>query len=221
MKLVGYELGQVLQIIRMDEMRALSGAYVPDLLGAIKDRYRFIGTPDLTVAGLAEGMKFEIGTFNKSDRQIAIKSLGIYTDGILVGCWNTEDADFITDDLLDWSIKTFGLRRPTTRIPRKYVSHVIVDFDASIDRLVLAFSTIARTYEAALETETGTKTDIHLNKFVLSSDPASGTPPTQTSFSIEPRVNVPYADMRYFSTAALTTAGHLKFLAALEEALGR
>lgn len=220
MKLIAHEFGQVLQLIRMEETRPHSGTYPPDILVAIKERYKFVTAPtDFTVAGLKDGAKFEVGALQVLDRLIAIKSLGVFNDGLLIACWNTEDAEFIADEFIDWSIKAFGLRKPTTHIPRKYSSQLVVDFDVSIDHLMAAFSAVCRAYEAALEDVAGIKVDMHVQKLILSSDPIGGLPTNQTSFSIETRVNVPFAERRYFSVAPLTSAGHLKFLANLENLL--
>lgn len=217
MNLVAYEFGQVLQLVRMDETRPHSGIYPPDLLSTIRERYKFVTAPsNFTAAGLIDGAKFETGVFQGGSRLISIKSLGVFNDGLLVGCWNTDDADFITDEFMNWSIETFGLRKPATRIPRKYSSQVVVDFDVSIDHLMTAFSALCRTYEAALQHDAGVKVDMHVQKLILSSDPIGGTPPNQTSFSIETRAGVPFSERRYFSVAPLTSAGHLKFLADLE-----
>jgi hypothetical protein len=218
--LVAYEFGQVLQLIRMEETRPHSGTYLPDLLVAIRERYKFVTAPtNFTEAGLTEGAKFEMGALQTGNRLIAIKSLGVFKDGLLISCWNTEDAEFITDEFMDWSIKTFGLRKPTTSIPRKYSSQLVVDFDVSIDHLMTAFSAVCRAYESALEDVAGIKVDMHVEKLILSSDPIGGLPTNQTSFSIETRVNVPFSERRYFSVAPLTSAGHLKFLANLENLL--
>jgi hypothetical protein len=219
MKLVSYEFGQVLQLIRIEEMRPFSGVYVPDMVRAIRDRYRFITSPDPSQPPPVEGAKYETGTVLVDGRQIAIRFLGIYNDGILVVCWNTDDADLVTDEFIDWSATTFGLRAPQTSIPRKHNSQVVVDFDEPIDRLLAQFEVISRLYESILEGDQGTKIEAHLQRILISTDPAVGPPSVQTSFLLEQRASTPISLKRYFSAAPLRSAVHLTLLSEIERTI--
>ena len=217
MNLISYEFGQTLQPIRMEEVRPLSGLYLPDVLNAIGDRYRFISKPVDIGAAAANGAKFETGTIDLGGRAIAVGSLGIYNDGLLVVCRNTDDSDIVVDNFLDWATETFGLRPSLGRLTRQHASQVIVEFDTAIDKLVAGFAAVARMFETALEASQGVKIDAHVHRIALSADPSEGLPLTQTSFIIEARAGVPFSAKRYYSGAPVKSSIHLKLLESIEK----
>ena len=221
MNLVSYEFGQVLQLIRLEEMRPPSGVYVPDLHRAIRERYRFVTGPDPNLTPPTEGSKFEVGILPLGGRMINIKSLGIYVDGLVIACWNTDDADAITDELIAWMIETFRLRPPQTHIPRRHSSSVVVDFDVSMDEFLLDFSKIASAFQAFRETDQGVAAEVHLNRIAIGPDLVVGANASQTTFVLEQKAATTASDRRYFSGAPLTSAAHLALLQEIESIAGR
>jgi hypothetical protein len=219
MNLVSYEFGQALQFIRMDEVRPFSGLYLPDVIRIVAERYRFITVPTDIATANTTGVKFGTGVISLAERQIAVTSLGIFNDGLLVETKNTEDADLVTDDLIRWAVATLGFREPQTHIPRRYGSHLVVDFDASIDRFLSNFGLFAGLIESAVKAALGTEIETHVTRFAIGADPLDGLPAIATTFFIELRVNTPFAEKRYFSGAPLTSDAHLELLAKIEKAL--
>lgn len=219
MNVISYEFGQVLQPIWMEEVRPFSGVYLPDLYRAICERYRFVVRPTESGPALAGNAKFESGVFSQNGHSIGIGSLGIYNDGILVVCRKTDDADLIVDDLIEWATNMFKLRQPRTGMTRKHTSHLVVEFDVTIDRFVNDFNAISKMFESALEADQGVRIKTQLQRLALAADPLDGLSLGQTAFSIEPRAGVPFGDRRYFSAAPMTSAAHLRLLADMEVVL--
>ena len=219
MKLISYEFGQSLQMIRMDEVRPLHGIYMPDVILKIGNRYRFVTRPMEINAETANAITFEIGIIQIGDQQTAIASLGVYNDGILVVCRDTNDADRVTDDFISWATEEFSLRQIQTHIPRKHTSHVVVDFDVSLDAIVSSFTAIASIFELALKADQGVQIAPRVQRLVLASDPLDGLPLAQTSFTLEPRSGTPFSSQRFFSAAPMSSEAHLNMLTAIEDVL--
>ena len=222
MKLVTPELGQVLQLFVGDELRPPRGLYIPDILQLVTQRYRFEKVPTTLTPGTATNdLKFEIGIIALPSGNIPIQNLDIYNDGIVINARQTADADAVMDDFFEWASKTFGLRPPQTPIRRQYTSHVIIDFDHSINGLLKDFDRLCRLIETAYKSENDQfDYPLHFARFGLSADPKELPPFAQTGFVMEPRGNHPYTANRYFSIAPVTTDRHLELLEKIEETLG-
>ena len=80
---VASDVGQVVQLILMEEVRPLrGGTFPPDLIAAVTKRYRFTSFPtDLTQ--ITQVTKFQLGTIRTGDLYITINTLDIYNDGTL------------------------------------------------------------------------------------------------------------------------------------------
>jgi hypothetical protein len=139
MKIISTEFGQVLQLFIPEEIRPMYPhglLYPPDFYTAVKDRYSFAKFPMDIPAALEGGAKFEIGKIVINGADIAVGSISIYNDGIIVAARDTRHAENILEDFMRWAIAEFGFREPTTKKPRQYNSHVIVEFSANIDNAV-------------------------------------------------------------------------------------
>ena len=121
------------------------------------------------------------------------------------------------DEFFEWTSKTFEFRPLQTSFRRQYISHVIVDFDYSINRLLKDFDQICRLVDATYKAEND-KFDypLHLGRFTLSPDPSETPLDARTGFVIESRGGHPYSANRYFSSAAVTTERHLELLKSIE-----
>jgi hypothetical protein len=197
----------------MDEIRPIQrGVFVPDLIGQIVSRYRFAKPPTKLPEG-NEPIKFEIGTIELDGLKTAIASLEIYHDGVIVNTRHTDDSDAVLNDFFTWAIREFGFREPTTLIPRRYVSQVIVEFDTSIDTIIASFEKIQRVYADAFEGASGESREFHVVQFGVAADPMNIF---ESFFRIEARQNVPFSQRRFFCSAPISTTAHLETLSVLE-----
>ena len=210
MRLISSEFGQSLQLVVMDEIRPLHGGiFLPDLVSEIVQRYRF-ATPPAHVDP-AQSVKFQTGVLEVVDVTIPVVSLELYHDGVVVGSRNTEDADAILDDFVSWSTHRFKLREPITKIPRSYLSSIVVTIEDSLDGFVSQFQQISGLLSKAF----GSNGELHLTRLSIGPLPP-GQLPFRTTWNIEPRTDQPFVPNRYFSSAPLPTNAHVALLGELE-----
>src|SRR6516225_397606 len=219
MNLISTEHGQSLQLFVAEEIRPPSGLYLPDLIRKISERYAFAIGPSNYETVMKEGAKYKDGFFVIEGRTIAIKDLGFFVDGALVVAWNTDDAEAILNDLIGWVVQNFGVREPRTKLPRKYVSSVVVEFDGELGGALTAFEELQERFGSAIKERYGVTPEINASRIALSADPTKLPPQTTFEFIIERRVGRPFSQNRYFSTATLPTAAHLDLLRAFERRL--
>jgi hypothetical protein len=219
MNLISTEHGQSLQLFVVEEVRPPSGLYLPDLIRKISERYAFAIGPSNYETVMKEGAKYKDGRFVTEGRTIAIKDLGFFVDGILAVAWNTDDAEAILNDLIVWVVQNFGIREPRTKLPRKYVSSVVIEFDAELGGALTAFEELQEGFASAIKERYGMEPEINASRIALSADPTKLPPQTTFEFTIERRAGRPFSENRYFSSATLPTASHLDLLGAFERRL--
>ena len=217
MNLISAEHGQSLQLFVAEEVRPPSGLYLPDLIRGISERYAFALWPTNYETIMKEGAKYKEGRFVTEGRTIAIKDLGFFVDGVLAVAWNTDDSDLILNDLIVWAAQNFGFREPRTKLPRRFVSSVIIEFDAELGKALRAFDELQEGFASAIKETYGMDPEINASRIVLSADPTKL--PTTFEFNIERRVGRPFSENRYFSSATLPTTSHLDLLRVFERRL--
>ena len=218
MKLISTEHGQALLLFIAEEVRPTSGVYLPDVLSVIAERYSFVTLPNIQDA-LREGAKFGQGRFVDKGRTIEIKTMGLFSDGVLVTTYNTNDAITVLDDMMSWVTERFGFRQPLTLRPRQLASSVIVEFKNSLDNALEAFQTLKTAFSGALHTHYGWSVEIETSRVVVACDPTKLPPQRTAELIIERRTGMPFSQNRYFSAAPLSTESHLDLLEGFERLL--
>ncbi len=217
--MISAEHGQSLQLFLAEEVRPRSGLYLPDVIRRISERYAFAIGPTNYEIIVKEGARYKDGRLVTEGRTIAIKDLGFFVDGVLAVAFNTDDSDLVLNDLILWATESFGLREPRTKLPRKYVSSVVVEFDAELGRALLAFDELQERFASAVKNKYGIDPEINASRITLAADPTKLPAGTTFEFIIERRVGRPFSENRYFSSASLPTTSHLDLLAAFERRL--
>ena len=219
MKLISTEFGQSFQQYRLEEIRPISGIYLPGLIAAITERYGFGVVPSLAEAA-QQGAKFREGRLIVDAHLIAIKELGIYNDGIVVAAWNTDDADTVIDDVNNWELQTLTLREPIFKPVRRHFSSLVVEFDFSMNRAFTMFGEFIRTYEEVLKRTYAWEFPVEPSRLTFTADLTKMPLHTSADFVIERRTGgVPFSENRYFSSVPLQTRAHLELLASFEHLL--
>jgi hypothetical protein len=215
MKLISSETGQALQLIVMDEARPLSGGvFQPGALARLMQRYRFLSTSAANQTDANQPMKFQTGVIEIDGSTFLIAALEVYNDGVIINSRNTNDADKIMDDFIQWAITDLHFREPVTKIPRTYQSQVVVSLNQSLNSFMVQFDKIKDITERAFNAD---KNSLNLVRLSIGPQPP-GTLPYRTTWQIERRIASPFVPDRYFSTAPLTTPAHLEMLTAIEAA---
>ena len=215
MKLIASDTGQVFQRFEPDEVRPEREIFIPQLFALARERYGFLGASDPAAAKDA-GAKFRDGCLAIAGRQIAVAALEIYTDGVIVRCRDTNDADVVLDDAIEWLIKTFGVRRPQTTFQRNYQSHLVVEFDgrSAIHRFEMVAKIMGAAFNAAHPLLKG---EFDVQRLAFAIDPALVPPHTTTGFIFERRGQALYSLNRYFCMAPLRTEDHVRLLEEIEK----
>lgn len=219
MNLIAFDEGRVLQLFVGEEIRPYSGVSLPVFFSRLIDHYVFLERPPNFGDAIKAGAKFLNGHLTFESRDIAIKELAIYNDGIVVACHKTSDGEVVLADLMEWASKEFHMRPPITLKPRTYSSALIVEFSDSLDPLLNKFDKIAQRISSALNRAYGWDYDTHVARLGFKTDPTKLAPFTNTEFYLERRIDVPYSTNRFYSGAPLTTEQHLMYLGEFEKIL--
>jgi hypothetical protein len=218
--LISTEHGQSLQLFVAEEIRPPSGLYLPDLIRMISEKYAFAVVPTNYETVIKEGAKYKEGRLVTEGRTIAIKELGFFVDGVLAVTWNTDDAEVVLNDLIVWAAQNYGFREPRTKLPRRFISSVVVEFDVELSRALTAFDKLQEGFASEIKKGHGIEPEINASRITFAADPTkllrSEAP---FEFNIERRGGRPFSENRYFSSATLTTASHLDLLGAFEQRL--
>jgi hypothetical protein len=219
MKIISIERGQTLQLFNSDEIWPLTGLYVPDLVRDTIERYQFTNGPENSNPELTKGIKFHNGHMKIDELDIFISELQVFNDGILVSCTGTTFSDLIADDIAAWATARFKLRTPTTHQLRRHVSHIVFEFDAGISKAMNAFVNVADILSGAFNDAYQQRQRYDLTRLGFAVDPQTMPPHVNTAFVFERRINVPYTNNRFFSTAPLSTLAHHAALERIEASL--
>jgi hypothetical protein len=219
MNLIATETGRVLQLLVMEEIFPLSGIYFPNFCQQLGDRYAFVTRPQNYTDAIKSGAKFQHGQLTTPAREILIKEIGVFNDGIIVDCQNTDDAEYVTEDIMEWTRTSFAFREQRTNIRRRFTSVITIEFDGAIETAIGAIETIAKSMSAAYNRAYGERIDVKLLRLSLNADPLSIPPLVNTQFYVERRIQRPYAENRYQSGAPLRTEEHIGLLETIEASL--
>ena len=222
MRIVGHELGRVIALFPLEEVRPERGVPLLDLVTGIRERYRFIKIPDLTKTTQdlnREGLAFESGSFSCDGETVAVRELTIYNDGVSISCYNTKYADAFLEDILHWAGETFSIKKLSQEPKRIYRSTVIVDFNISMNNSARNFMAISRLIQEAYNQYTGHDIPVSLNRidFRMDDTKVPGIPPV--GFVLERRVGVAHEIERYISEVPLPSDAHIEYLQSLENLL--
>jgi hypothetical protein len=145
--------------------------------------------------------------------------LGVFNDGVIATCADTELADLMVEDFFGWMTGIGLLRPPVTYKHRQFVSNLIVQLDlVPPDKLSRMFRTTSR-FDAALNEQYGWDCATSLHRLTFAADELSLSRHRSALFSIERRANIPYGQNSFWSTAPLPMAAHIRLLEGAEQDL--
>jgi hypothetical protein len=218
MKLISTELGRAAQSFAGDEIRPSGGLNLPEFIRLIQDRYGFVRAPDIKEVGQT-GAKFQQGRLTLGNKTINITELAVFSDGMVVTSYHTDDAEFILNDLFNWAKGVFGFRDPETQKPRVFESHVVIEFDRSIDAALRVFDPVRQAIAKSVEDTYEVKTPIGYHRIDLSVPMKPQLEIGRPGLAIERRINYPFEANRFFSTSSFRTERHLELLQEFENAI--
>jgi len=215
MKIISPEIGKVTRLYVADEIKPIGGIYLPDLLRLIGERYSFATIPTVQETQ-QRGGHFGQGRLITNDGEIVIGTLGTYNDGAMVTCQDTDLAEIVLEDFIQWARATFGLREPITKAATYFESNLVVEFSSPAARAMRGFERMKKLYEEALRSTYEQDIPVHFSTVGIGADPLGRSPLFKPDFGMARRVNRPYSEDRYFAIAPLRTAAHIELLEAFE-----
>jgi hypothetical protein len=212
-KLSSVVLAKTLAYIEIADLNAKGNLFLPDVIKAIGERYKFQKLPKLEERA-EKGLVFEEG-------KIGNKVIGKFTifDALLVmeTRSNTSDSEQLIEDMLLWGVAKLGFTYVPGSIKRHaYISDLTFYSDvpllgaASQPLLDLASKTSAALTEIWQES-----VQFHPANLAVGHDPMArshGIAP----FVITHRAESRYSENKYFSEAPLPTDMHIEFLEEFE-----
>jgi hypothetical protein len=189
--------------------------WAPDLIKDIGARYEFTVIPKPEDLWRADHNKAE---FKHGRLGTNIVDFTLFHDGFVVdSATSTDDAELFLDDLMQW----FKTRVPTLERSEKpfYLSQLEVS--VKLGRFGELLDSIGnQVFQQLVKYELFGVRPYALSTFQLAQDPLGKTGgPNLSPFSIERRLNVPYASNIFFAQAPLRTNDHIFLLQTLEGVL--
>jgi hypothetical protein len=179
----------------------------------------FSGVPAGVTANVHMPITMQNGTFSIEDRKIAIVRMDIAFDlgGLAVQTGSTEDGDLIIDDVVISLEGALGFRNINAFARRNYTSNVIVRFEKSLSEIVSFLGELCKIISPIMRGALEVEQEVDVERLAFSFDPlqlpaGKIEAGANASFVLERRVNAPYKENRYFSSAPLRTADHVRVL---------
>jgi hypothetical protein len=220
MKLVGILQGIVAYRAVQEEYLPERSPPIQDLIRLVCDTYQFLQFPTFSPEIAAPLIfNFNNGKFSDKLGTFAITQLVMTSKGDAVAAASTDQADSVLEHLIELLDTHFGYRIRQSNKTKIYWSQVVVEFDSSIEAHIEKLGTIEQTITQHVKRNERFK----LKGFTFGTSTA--ILPTQSDaidilerqdFVIERRVDRPFEENRFFSSAPMRTADHVQLLTAIE-----
>jgi hypothetical protein len=136
---------------------------------------------------------------------------------VVIDTRNSDDGEFVLDDLFAWATATFGLREPKSPPKRNFLSSLIVDLDERVMSRMTAFAEIADLLAREMAVSYGTSFPYSYSKLGFSCDPTILPPSTvRTEFSLERRANTSFSASRFYCQSPFRTRTAVEILEKVE-----
>ena len=221
MKVIGIEFGRVSLLVDLVDLGRRTGLYLPEASALVQHRYSFVHAPTIGPLKDEQSMfRFERGVLKKGDKTHVFTAFDVHPHGLVVQGNDTNAGEAFFDDFLEFGIENLGMKPPTRKPLKVFVSAVIVEFEGEVNKVLRKWEDISRvlteslksTYEVDLRAELGT---LHLRP-----DPEDMTPRQSVMFNdfiLERRIYEPYEHNRFYAAAPLRTDDHIALLQKLEK----
>lgn len=179
--------------------------------------YQFGKLPDLNKIGTDQGRTFRDGRIFIGNKQVNIKEMSVYNDGIVLAASTTGEAQLAVDHILKWVQQNLGFREIQSEPQKRYSSTVVVEFDKPMDRLIKNLNAFTEIAIPLLKDTYGIDVKPQLYGIEIAVDPED-LPKSLIlgDFRLQRRVNVPFSSERFLSHAPLPNEAHLHWLKAVE-----
>lgn len=222
MKLIGLEEGAVTELFPTEEMSPERGANLKKAVEAIQATYGFHTVPDLSLdwdtLQQETPLKFSGGEITIDGRARVIKELSLYSDGIVVRSYHTDDSQAFLSDFISWGKATLGFRDTISEPRRLYSSTVVVEFSNNINNFIKGIDKLTALLSEQVKKYREIDEPINVVRIDFGPDPSTipNRKPIE-NFMMERRINTIHSENRYITRAPLPTGAHLDLLTQVED----
>lgn len=210
MKLSAVLLARTVAFIETADLNPRGRVFYPELAQGLVERYHFQKFPqELKDFNEQNGVEFVLG---KADNQV-IEKLTIFGNGIVVDTrTDTKTSKGLIENILGWAKSRFDLAYESGMISHfGYVSQLSFHSNVALNALNPALRRLADRVSTAVSQNQGEKVDYQTASIFVQHDPLKRKN-LIAHFTIQPRVESPFSENKYFSEAPLTTDSHIEFL---------
>jgi hypothetical protein len=221
MKLIGCLQGFAVFRAAMEEVVPEKVPPISVLTQFIASTYSFVSFPVIRPGtDLPATLNFAGGGFPEKGNQFSITQLIMSGEADLAVTSSAHQSDLFLNHLTAALSENFGYRFQSTRITKTYVSNIVVEFDRGIEEYL---SKLSRMETAIHKARDPNLPRLRFKRLgfgakggaVPESDPFTAV--QEAEFLIERRAGIPFNQNRYFCSAPMITADHIRTLEEVEE----
>jgi hypothetical protein len=218
MKLIGHLQAFAAIREKVEEYLPTRGVIQREVIELVRTRYEFQAFPQLAPGGMFPQILFFVGgKFSGNGESFAINQIMMKEDGDVVVATTTEQASHVLNDLVKLLDDNLGFRLRIAHGGIRYLSNVVVEFDKGFENSIISLSRMA---SAINEMRVGMPA-FNIKRLSFGRDGIAETNDLLVSienadFLIERRAGTAYEANRYFCSAPLPTADHLRLLEQIE-----
>jgi hypothetical protein len=219
MRFIGALQGYAAYIEREEEYAPERGAVQTELIEFIRNRYGFQGFPTLSPGTMPLPiLLFVGGKFSHGDDAFAVGQFLMAQNADMVVTVTTEQAELVLDDLVSALDEHLGFRLGQATKQKLLLSNVVVEFERGLETMIDKLSKMA----VAINHLRPGMPEFNLKRLAFgtgdvlgqSSDPIAIV--RHADFLIERRQGLSYEANRYFCSAPMHTADHIRALERIE-----
>jgi hypothetical protein len=224
MKFIISNYGVAAISVSADDVVPLQGFMTKDVIEFVAQSYTFNVKPNIPPGIpplLMQHLVFQSGIMIEGNDKFPILQMAMIPNGDIVVASTTESAEKIMNNFMARLDEAFGFRFQVTKMRRLYQSNLVVEFDRGLEEKIAALAKIEKILNREIE-RPSMPFKIKRLAFGHGDIKPGGMPMALQSieggdFLIERRSSESYSDNRYFCSAPLQTADHLRLLETLEK----
>ena len=208
---------------REDDIASPKHPPVRDVVEAMRNRYKFVTTPNLgypeeTPTNLFPNVIFRGGALEIGDEKISIGHMAIASTSIIVACDSSESGDKVVDDVIE-TLSEFGLRYGVKSVRRQYMTTMVVEFESGFVDKVDLIEKIAAIIDTKMP-KYGSSEPVRFKRLSFGrtvEEVVSWDQIVRTSFTLERRVGYDFDENKYFCSAPMPSGDLAEALKQIEE----
>lgn len=218
MKLVGHVNAIASLREAIEEYGPEQGATQNEIIETVRAAYGFQSYPQLgPEPAYAPQLLFLNGRYTKGDTSFAIAQLVMEPNGDTVATVTTDQAETFLRDLTATLDRELGFRFGASPKPMSFVSNVVVEFEDALENHIVVLKRITNLVASALPG----REPLGLKRLAMGV-PNLRVPTNQietiesTDFIIERRAGTAFDQNRYYCSAPMKSADHIRLLEQIE-----